>query len=308
MKSARGKRGAALIAVLWLIAVLGIACMAALRVVSFDMQIATAKIHGARARQVAEMGIAVACNPAVKRTDPLLRRADEEALESYEARIHSEGGRFNINALVAQEDKSLIREVLIGWGLTLDEAQEVSDALGDWVDGDDETALNGIERDGYEKMGRVNQPFNRPFYDLAEVRLVRGMERVEALRPDWRSWFTIWSGGGLDLNEAAPELIAAAAGCTVEQASVIPETVRGSDGELDTDDDARFQDAASALALIGVDINARPDLAARFSVNDPTNRIESVGSTGGAKVKITVIIRNRTGRPLLLQRNEEIIP
>ena len=52
-------RGAALMAVLWLIAILAMACMATLRVISFDMELASAKVHGSRARQVAEMGIAV---------------------------------------------------------------------------------------------------------------------------------------------------------------------------------------------------------------------------------------------------------
>ncbi len=53
------RRGAALLAVIWLIAILAIATMTALRVISFDMELASAKIHGSRARQVAEMGIAV---------------------------------------------------------------------------------------------------------------------------------------------------------------------------------------------------------------------------------------------------------
>ena len=82
-----------------------------------------------------------------------------------------------------------------------------------------------------EKAGRINQPFNRPFYDIKEVRLVRGMDMVEAVRPDWQQWFTVWSGGALDLNEASAELIAAAAECSVEQAGIIPQTVSGVDGQ-----------------------------------------------------------------------------
>lgn len=308
MTHTRTNRGSALVAVLWLVAILAIACMASLRVIKFDMDIATAKIHGSRARHVAEMGIAVGCNPAVKRADPILRRADGETGESYEVRIVSEAGRFNLNALVAQEDKALLREIFSKWGLDLDETQALADAFGDWVDSDDETALNGIEKDGYEKMGRINQPFNRPFYDINEARLVRGMDKVEAIKPDWREWFTIWSNGQLDVNEASADLIAAAAECTPEQAAVIPEHVRGPDGERDTDDDAPFQNAAEALALLGIDNNSRPDVVARFTANDQTTRIESVGIADGAKRKITVIIRNRTGRPSLLQRTEETIP
>jgi type II secretory pathway component PulK len=295
-------------AVLWLIAILAMACMAALRVISFDMELATAKVHGSRARQVAEMGIAVGSNPAVKRSDPILRQFNAETGEGFETRVISEGGRFNLNAILLQDDKELLRSIFSNWGLELEDAQAIADALGDWVDADDDVALNGAEKGEYEEAGRINQPFNRPFYDLSEARLVRGMDLVESVRPDWRDWFTIWSGGALDLNEAPAELIAAAADIPVDQADIIPETVRGSDGERDTEDDAPFQNAAAALDLLGIDTNARPDLARRFTVNDATTRIESIGQAAGAKRKIIAIVRNRTGKPALLERTEEIIP
>ncbi len=300
-------RGVALIAVLWLIAILGIACLATLRVISFDMELATAKVHGSRARQVAEMGIAIGSNPAVKRSDPMLQSFNEEFGEGYNVRIISEGGRFNINRILLQNDKPLLRDIFIGWGLDLDAAQEITDALGDWIDPDDNEALNGAEIGYYEKEGRINQPFNRPFYDLGEVSLVRGMNLVEAVRPDWRDWFTIWSSSGLDINEAPAELIAAAAEVSVDRAQIIPETVRGADGLRDTLDDVPFQSVEQALTLIGVD-SQRTDILSRFAARDETTRIESIGSAEGSKRKITVIVRNRTGKPALLERTEEIIP
>ena len=301
-------RGAALMAVLWLIAILAMACMATLRVISFDMELASAKVHGSRARQVAEMGIAVGSNPVVKRSDPILHYEDGGAGEGYDAKVISEGGRFNINAIILQDDKALLKSMFMDWGLELEAAQEVADALTDWIDSDDDEQLNGAEKTYYEGEGRINQPFNRPFYDVNEVALVRGMDLVEALRPDWRDWFTIWSGGGLDLNEAPAELIAAAAEIPVEQAIIIPETVRGTDGERDTLDDVPFENAADALDLLGIDAESRPDIAKRFTLNDATTRVESTGFAEGAKRKITVILRNRAGKPALLERTEEIIP
>lgn len=295
-------------AVLWLIAILGIATMAALRVISFDVELASAKIHGSRARQIAEMGIAIGSNPIVRRTDPILKGESFNGDGRFEVRIQSEGGRFNINGILLQDDKALLRSMFIDWGLDMDQAQAVADALGDWIDADDETALNGAEKAEYEYLGRVNQPFNRLFYDVDEMRLVLGMDLVEAVRPDWRNWFTVWSSGPLDLNEATAEMIAVAAEVPIEEADLIPEQVRGADGERDTEDDAPFQNAAAALALLGLDNEGRPDIARRFTVNDVTTRIESVGFAEGAKRKITVIVRNRTGRPALLERTEEIIP
>jgi general secretion pathway protein K len=304
----RTPRGAALMAVLWLIAILALACMATLRVISFDMELASSKIHGSRARQIAEMGIAVGSNPAVKRSDPILRQLNDETGEGFEVKVISEGGRFNINYILIQDDKALLRSIFIDWGLELKDAQAICDALGDWIDADDNVALNGAEKAAYEKEGRINQPFNRPFYDLSEVSLVRGMNLVEAVRPDWRNWFTIWSSGPLDLNEAPAELIAAAAEIPVESAEIIPENVRGTDQLRDTTDDAPYPDTTTALALLGINEETRPDITKRFTVNDATTRIESTGYADGAKRKINVIVRNRTGRPALLERTEEIIP
>jgi hypothetical protein len=272
------------------------------------VDLGTSQIHGFRARQLAEMGIAVASNPAVKRTDPLLKQNSAESGEGFEARIISEGEKFNINAILIRQDEQLLKSMFSEWGLTLEECQMLVDGLMDWVDQNDEVGLNGAESKWYLDQGRLNQPFNRPFYTLDEMRLVRGMDYVEALKPDWRNWFTIWSSGALDLNEASAELIAAAAEITPEEANIIPETVRGPDGIRDTDDDAPFQSVEQALALLGVDSSLRPEISARMTVNDTTTRLESIGSVAGAKRKITVIVRNRTGRPAVLERTEEVMP
>lgn len=302
------KQGFALIAVLWLIAILSLAAITTLRVISFDMELASAKVHGSRAYQLAEMGIAVGSNPAVERNDPLLHRFDEANNEEVHVTLTSEGARFNINSLVMSEDKTLIRSIFIYWGLDLDSSQALTDALTDWVDADDEVALNGAEIEDYEKMGRLNQPFNHPFYDIEEMRLVRGMDQIEQLRPDWRNWFTVWSSGTLDINEADPELIAVAAEVTEAQASIIPETVRGIDNIRDTEDDVPFEDIASALSLLGIGGETGQIIAQRFTVNDTTTRITSTARSGDSTRRITAIVRNRTGKPALLDRTTEIVP
>lgn len=307
-KHKRAKPGFALIAVLWLIAILSLAAVTTLRVISFDMELATAKVHGSRAFQLAETGIALGTNPAVERNDPLLQRIDEPNNEEVHVTLTSEGARFNINSLVLSEDKTLIRSIFTNWGLDLDSAQALTDALNDWVDADGEVALNGAEAAEYEKMGRINQPFNHPFYDIEEMRLVRGMDQIESLRPDWRNWFTVWSSGKLDINEASAELIAAAAEITESQASVIPETILGPDGIRDTEDDVPFKDVASALSLLGIGGETGQHIAQRFTVNDTTTRITSTARSGDSKRRIIAIVRNRTGKPILLDRTTEIIP
>ncbi len=304
----RKQDGFALVAVLFLIAILSLAAITTLRVISFDMQVATAKVHGTRAFHLAEMGIAIGSNPAVERDDPLLHRLDEANNEEVHVSINSEGARFNINSLVFAEDKTLLRSIFIHWGLDLDSAQALSDAFTDWVDQDDQVALNGAEIKDYERVGRLNQPFNRPFYDIEEMAFVLGMDQIELLRPDWRNWFTVWSSGTLDINEADAELISVAAEVTPQQASIIPETVRGNDNIRDTEDDMPFQDVGSALSLLGIGGQTGQIIAQRFTVQDTTTRITSTARSGDSKRRITVIVRNRTGRPALLDRTTEIIP
>lgn len=304
----RPRKGAALIAVLWLIAILSLSVITTLRVISYDMDIVTSKIHGSRCLQLAEMGIAIGSNPAVKRDDPLLHRLDEENNEEVHVSLTSEGARFNINTLLLTEDKSLLRSIFIHWGLDLDSAQALTDAFTDWVDADDEVALNGAEEDDYLKMGRLNQPFNRPFYDIEEMRLVRGMSDIEALRPDWRNWFTVWSSGTLDVNEADAELISVAAEVTESEASIIPQTVRGPDDIRDTEDDVPFENIEDALSLLGIGGESGQEIASRFTNEDTTTRITSTARSGDSTRRITAIVRNRTGKPALLDRTTEIIP
>jgi hypothetical protein len=46
----------------------------------------------------------------------------------------------------------------------------------------------------------------------------------------------------------------------------------------------------------------------RLAVNDSTTRIESIGTAGETRRKIILVVRNRTGKPAILQKTEEIIP
>ena len=43
------------------------------------------------------------------------------------------------------------------------------------------------------------------------------------------------------------------------------------------------------------------------ATNDPTARLESVGWAGDIKRRIVLILRNRTGRPAILERREEVV-
>ncbi len=300
--------GSALIAVFWIMAILALAVFSAVRVVYLDADVAAAQVNGFEALQAAERGISVAVNPAIERDDPLLNWADEEKEISYRARIRSEAARFNINVLLLRKDKQLLTDIFTDWGLVLEDAQMLVDNLTDWVDAGDLTELNGAEVDWYEEQGRPNHPFNRPFYSLDEMRLVKDMQMLEQANPDWRDWFTVWSNGKLDINEAQPELIAVAAEVSIDDAQDLVEHVLGEDRERDTEDDQRIQNLTEGLEMLGVSEFQRPIIEPRLTVQDTTTRITSLGQAGTVRRKITLILRSRTGQPAILSRKEEIVP
>ncbi|NNM30225.1 MAG: hypothetical protein HKO57_11950, partial [Akkermansiaceae bacterium] len=186
------KDGSALVAVFWIMSILSLAVFTSVRLLYYELDLVTAQVHGARARHLAEMGIAISANPVVEAGDPVLHWEFEGGREGFDAQIRSEAGRFNINYLLMKvpggvaRDKPLLRLIFEEWGADIEEAQEVVDALVDWTDGDDFTELNGAEFAHYEELGYLNRPYNRPFYSLDEMRLVRGMDFIEALNPNWR--------------------------------------------------------------------------------------------------------------------------
>lgn len=300
--------GSALVAVFWIMAVLSMAVFAAVKVVYHDADASTSQIHGFDAMLAAERGVSVAVNPVTKRTDPLLRWNNAELGISYQARIESEAARFNINVLLMRKDKQLLTDIFTDWGMDLLDAQMLVDNLIDWIDPGDLTELNGAEIDWYEAQGRPNHPFNRPFYSLEEMRLVKDMGLLEELKPDWGKWFTIWSNGKLDIHEAKPELIAAAAEVSIDEATNLVDYVLGPDQERNTEDDQRFQNLTEALSLIGVSEVQQQVVTPRLTVKDTTTRIVSDGRAGSVKRRVTLILKSRTGQPVILDRKEEVIP
>lgn len=297
-----------MVAVFWIMAILGLAIVASLRVVSYQIEVVDAQSAGIEARQAAEKGIAIAANPVVQPWEQQLLRQSFEDGTAFEARLSSEGKAFNINYILLQRDKALMRIIFDYWGIESEDAAAITDALVDWVDAGDGEETNGAEIDYYENEGFLNRPFNRPFYDLDEMRLVRGMEIVEAARPDWRKWFTLWSDGPLDLNYAPPEFVAVAAEVDIEDAVLLLQQIDGPDGIRETEDDTLFRNASEAFPTLGLSEEEQQRIGGRFtagSITSGVTRIESIGFSGDVRRKIVLILRNRSGNPVILDRREE---
>ena len=319
----RRRRGSPLLMVIWLIAMLSLIIYSTVRIVAHDMDLTIAQKQGFRARQLAEMGINIAMNPVVKEYDAALLNMSAETNpmltdgETVVVRIRGEGGRFNLNRVLQSQDRVLLERMFSLWGLGNDDADTLIDRLMDWTDQNDQTTLKGMEREEYEEQGYIGYPFNRPFYSLDEVLLVPGFDVVAANAPDWRDFFTIYSSGGLDLNEAEPKVLAAAMlassstsdaqddyGRFLEEATEFVQTSRwGADGIEDTEDDQKIQDINTGLQMLGIAAADAMTLQ-RFGLNEQTVHIESVATVGEYRKRVVLIVRGRNANPQILTREE----
>lgn len=82
------------------------------------------------------------------------------------------------------------------------EAIAITQAIGDWMDADQQPRLDGAEDDYYAGLTPPYRAANRPLSSVSELRAVKGItsELYVALQP----WVTVWpqSGGSLNIHTA----------------------------------------------------------------------------------------------------------
>ena len=145
-------------------------------------------------------------------------------------RIHDAGNKIDINGLVDQDDKRIgessknflkatlehIRDTAPEFkgssSLGDQQIDDLSDAILDWLDKDDETRLGTPEREYYMEIKRAKSaPLNRPVFSLDELAPVPGMDPLllEALKAYFTPYpmFPGSEGGGVNLNTAPAHVL-----------------------------------------------------------------------------------------------------
>jgi general secretion pathway protein K len=287
--------GAALLLVLWAIAVLSFAVLWVADLVGLEQQSGSAAARDLSARQIALSGLALGLHPQVTREDTALLNQDLPGGGKLRVRIRGEGARFNINRLLAEPDRISLKNLFIIWGLTNDEADILTDRLTDWVDDDAGRQLNGAERADYEALGILDAPANRPFRSVDEMARVLGMEVLTARHPGWRDAFTVFGDGLIDVNEAPADVLQAAAGLTPEVTEDILRLRRGGDGIEPSEDDVRFESAAQLRGWLATSIFPIEQATARLTTESTVKRIDSRGIVGEGERVISVVTASGDG-------------
>ena len=296
-KSSTPSAGAALLLVLWAIAVLSFSVLWVADLVNIELESGAAEARGLRARQIALSGVALGMHPRVSRDDTELLNQDLSGGEKLRVRIRGEGARLNINALLEGQDRAVLLNLFTLWGLSSDDADMLIDRLTDWIDDDIGRQMNGAEQSEYEAAGIIGSPANRPFRSVDEMGQVLGMEVLIRVNPDWREAFTIFGDGKVDVNEASSDILQAAAGLTPEMTEDILRMRRGDDEIEPSEDDYRFESLAELSGWLQASTQSAEEAVARLTTESTVKRIDSRGMVDDCERQISVVTATGSGGP-----------
>jgi len=190
------ERGAALLSVLLLVAVMAVIAAVMLERLNLATRLAAnsqamtqARLYALSAESLATARVASLIKAGGDRTvDPqgLLGRefAMPLSVGAVTVRIDDAGNCFNLNSLVEGEEGNYtlrstgltqLRALMESLAIPQNEAIPLSDAIADWIDSDDAPAPNGSEDSYYQGLATPYRTGGRLIVDPSELRAVRGM-------------------------------------------------------------------------------------------------------------------------------------
>lgn len=293
------ERGAALLLSLWALFLLSAMVMTWALDINSRLTLNGEATRVLEAEAMACSGSEMAMSPAIGPGSPLLRGGFGRG-QTYETRITGEGGRLNLNWVLAGENPQrldLLRRFLEQKGVDLNEREHMIDCLLDWVDPDNLVRLNGAEDEG--DYHPANSLLNR----VDEIKRVKGWEEFCA-RPDWDAELTVNSTGPIDLAWASRDLLLSLPGMTDQLVDAFLTVRAGPDGIEGTEDDAGFKSLDEVRAALGFSTEQFKQIAPLVSFKDQVVRIVSIGHSGEVTRTVQMIVRKSGNIPQLISWKE----
>lgn len=223
----QGERGAALLAVLILVAITGAIAAASLEKLRLSRMVAGNVVAIDQARQSAigaeQLAMLIVNDLVVQdRTKTTLtgnwnggvRRVPMPGGGVVEARLRDGGNCFNINSVVQGEPDSLVRRgsgidqfasLMVLRGVPEPDARRIAEASADWVDTDTIAGPGGAEDSAYASGPQPFRTANTFFADVSELRVLPGMrpEHYERIRP-WLCALPVAELSPINVNTLLP--------------------------------------------------------------------------------------------------------
>jgi len=292
------RSGAALMLALWALFLLSAMIIAWTLDIDSRLTLSGNASRIVEAEAMASSGAEVALSPTVDARSSALHGSLGRD-QTYEARIMGEGGRLNLNWILAGENQqrlAILRQYLEVKGIDLNERDRMMDCLLDYVDPDQLPRLNGAEAEpGY-------QPRNSLLKRIEELKEVKGWEKFTA-RSDWDADFTIDSTGPIDVVWASRDVLLSLPGFNESIVDRFLEFRRGPDGMDGTGDDPEFQSVDQVRLALGFTPDQFAQISAVIGFNDQVKRVVSVGKSRDVTRTVQMIIR-KSGQPQMIRWKE----
>lgn len=280
------ERAMALPMVLWAIALLTAVTLLLAGVINGWIEEESHAGKAFQARQQALSGIAIAMNPGIRAGDPLLNQGSKD--EGWSVVLTDESGLINPNHFLRPDQRGLLKQLFANWKISRDLAEAAADGLFDWQSPSPFKSLKGAKKEEYQTAGYAGLPPGAPFVSPEEMELVIGFSPVMLSKPDWRSYFTTYYQGPVNLMHAPKRVLTDFLGFTPNQADAWIALRNGKDGIEGTDDDlSPPSDVPTALRYAGVAANSMIQQAA--TTRGSVRRIESTGRWHGVNHRIVVV-------------------
>ena len=280
-------RGAAIMLALWALFLLSALVISWALDIDSRLSISGDSTRMLKAEAVACSGAEVALHPAVTPGSPNLSGELDNGA-TYQARLTGEGGRLDLNWLVAGEDPEkleILKRYLENKGVDLNERETMVDSLLDWVEPN--TGLHHLnappESDDYH-------PSHTLLTQIDELKKVAGWTDFTAT-PGWDDDFTVNTRQGVDLAWASRGVLLALPGMTAEIVDRFLQLRQGPDGIDGTEDDMHFKSPQEVQGALNLNQEQFNQLQTFVALNVPVLRVTSVGTAGKAKRTVQMVFR-----------------
>jgi general secretion pathway protein K len=328
------QRGSALLLVLCTILLLSALIVSVLSFVKPGVDEYAAWNGQFHARLLAETGAAYALSPQVSKIDSDLLNQKFENGDSFQTTITSESTRLNANTLLQLDRGDILERLFRSWGLSDDKARDAVTGLTKWVgpvatpngvtpnspsannpasnnpisnnpmsEGNPTTQPNASPAPGTTNQPTTNQPgtggntLTHPFLAVEQMSLVPAFKPVMDSQPLWADYFTVWTDGKIDVNEATAdqiELLTAVSSAQADEFIKHRKGVRGIDGEQP------YTDLSQVQAVLGLSSAQFELLSPLLGLTSALDRIESHGSSGHYASTLTVVVNRNSSPPQYL--------
>jgi general secretion pathway protein K len=221
----------------------------------------------------------------------------------FEFKVSDHSGRIQINKLVKEDGKNynddqkgLLTRFLKSFGIKDEEADNIVDAIKDWIDADNEVTRFGAENAYYQALDKPYSCKNAPIEFLEELLLIRGISKElfygTGEKPGILNFISPHGDGRININTADPWVLRALSDEIEEDPEMVENMI-----EYRNDEDNNLGEINwdERVGMLGVNFN--PGL---LTTSSTYFEITSVGFKGPMAKRVTGMVERKEGTPRIL--------